>query len=313
MARKIIVDSDMGTDDAIALVMLLHHPGVEILALTATEGCVSAAQANNNLQAIVNQLDPPRLPRLGMASTTPNAPPINTSYLYGTDGLGNANFPISEKQHLLPAEKVIIECVRKNPGEVTFLGLGPATNIANAFRRDPAISEMFDRVILVGGSATGIGNISPMAEFNFYFDPESARQVLQTRVTRTLVTLDCTRQVQFGLDLFDQIPSEDSRVGELLRRILPFAFRAFRQQLGQEGITLNDAVGALSVIAPHVFSYEELAGDVETEGLLTRGVTVFDRRPMPEWRTNMEVATSIEVSEARIALINAIRAADNCK
>jgi purine nucleosidase len=309
MPRKIIVDSDMGTDDAIALVMLLFHPDVEILALTACEGCVSAEQANQNLQAIVTHLDPPRLPRLGMAAGTPNAPPVNTAYLYGSNGLGNTSFPVSGKQHLLPSEKVIIECIRKNPGDVTFLSLGPATNLANAFRRDPAVVEMLDRVIMVGGSYSGIGNITPMAEFNFFFDPESARHVLHTPVTRSLITLDVTRQLQFGLQFYDELPKESTRAGHMLRAILPYSFRAYRQQLGLEAITLNDAVGALSVINHEIFEYEEMAGDVETEGMLTRGVTVFDRRTPAEWRKNIEVSTSMDADLARDEITRALRLA----
>ncbi|MEQ1905574.1 MAG: nucleoside hydrolase, partial [Pirellulaceae bacterium] len=299
MARKIIVDSDMGTDDAIAICMLLFHPDLEVLALTACEGCVSAVQANSNLQAILAELDPDRYPRLGMASETANAPPINSSYLYGDDGLGNSNFEISGKQHLLPAEKVIIECIRMNPGEVTFVGLGPATNLAKALRRDPAIEEMIGQVIQIGGSVTGMGNITPAAEFNFYFDPESARLVLHSRTTKLLLPLDITQQLQFGLDLFEYLPEEGSRVGYFCRQILPFAFRAYRQRLGKEMITLNDAVGALAVIKADLFEFTRMAGDVEIEGELTRGAVVFDRRVLPEWRMNVDVATTIDLAKAR--------------
>ncbi len=309
MVRKIIVDSDMGTDDATALAMLLFHPGLEILALTATEGCVSAEQANENLQVIVNELDPPRYPRLGMASLTPNAPPINTQYLYGNDGLGNSNFKVPDKQHLLPAEKVIIECIRKNPGEVTFVALGPNTNLANAIRRDPAIAEMLDRVVIVGGSVSGIGNITPMAEFNFFFDPESARQVIHSRTTKTLVPLDVTSQLQFGLDLFDHLPSESTRAGAFLRKILPFTFRAFRQQLGQEAITLNDTVGAVAVLAREIFEFEEMCCDVETNGELTRGVAVFDRRALPDSRANLEVASTVDHAYLRSTILRSLASA----
>ncbi len=306
MARKIIVDSDMGTDDAIAICMLLFHPDLEVLALTACEGCVSAVQANSNLQAILAELDPDRYPRLGMAAETANAPPINSSYLYGDDGLGNSNFEISGKQHLMPAEKVIIECIRMNPGEITYVGLGPATNLAKALRRDPAIEEMIGQIIQIGGSVTGMGNITPAAEFNFYFDPESARHVLHSRTTKLLLPLDITQQLQFGLDLFEHLPEEGSRVGYFCRQILPFAFRAYRQRLGKEMITLNDAVGALAVIKTDLFEFARMAGDVEIEGELTRGAVVFDRRALPEWRMNVDVATTIDIAKARQTMLNAL-------
>lgn len=299
MARKIIVDSDMGTDDAVATTMLLFHPDLEVVALTATEGCVPAAQANCNLQAILAALDPPRYPRLGMASETLDAPPINSAYLYGDDGLGNSHLKIPSKQHLLPADKVIVESFRRDPGRVTFVALGPLTNLARALLRDPAIEELIDQVIIVGGSVSGIGNITPAAEFNFYFDPVSTRQIFHSRTTKLLIPLDITQQLQFGLDLFDNLPSNDTRAGHLCREILPFTFRSFRQRLGRETITLNDVVGALAAVDPTIFEFTRMAGDVETQGEITRGASVFDLRPLPEWRMNIDVATSIDLQRAR--------------
>lgn len=306
MARKIIIDCDMGTDDAVALCMLLFDPRIEVLAITATEGVVTADQTNNNLQAILNELDPDRYPRLGTATPCENAPAINTSYLYGGDGLGNSGLEVSRLQHSLPSEKLIIDCVRSHPNEVSIICLGPLTNLAKAFRRDPALPSMLDRVVMTGGSFDGVGNIHPMSEFNFYFDPQSAREVFHSRTTKTLVPLDITRQVTFGLEILDQLPGEESRVGYFLRQILSYAFRSYRQQLGQENITLNDAIGALGVLQPDLFAFEEYFGDVECDGELTRGVTVFDRRVVTDSRPNMEVARKIDTQRARSIVLEQI-------
>lgn len=176
MTRKVIIDCDMGTDDAVALCMALFDDGLDILAVTATEGCVTAEQATRNLQAIVGVLDPDRHPRLGSATSTDNAPAVNTTYLYGDDGLGNTGFAVSELQHMMPAEKLIVDCVRAHPGDVTVICLGPYTNLARAFRRDPLVAELIDRVVMTGGSIQGIGNITQAAEFNCYFDPHSTRR-----------------------------------------------------------------------------------------------------------------------------------------
>jgi inosine-uridine nucleoside N-ribohydrolase len=307
MTRKLIIDGDMGTDDAVALCMLMFDSRVELVGLTAVEGCVTAEQANHNLQAIVAELDPARHPRLGMAVSATGAPPITGRYLYGEDGLGNTHFEIPSKQHLPTSEKLIIDLVRKSPGEVSILCLGPMTNLARAIQRDPAIETMVDRVILVGGSFQGVGNVTPTAEFNFYFDPDSARAVLRSKLTRTLIPLDVTRQLSFGLDLLNELPGEETRCGLFLKQVLPFAFRAYRQQLGHETITLNDAVGALAVSEPELFEYEDMAADVETEGELTRGMTVFDRRNPQEWRSNLEVATAIRVEAARKYLLDQLQ------
>jgi len=164
---------------------------------------------------------------------------------------------------------------------------------------------MVDRVVMAGGSFDGIGNIQPMAEFNFYFDPQSAREVFRSRTTKTLVPLDITRQVTFGLEILEKL-QEDTNVGFFLRQILSFAFRSYRQQLGQENITLNDAIGALGVLKPDLFAFEEFHGDVECKGELTRGVTVFDRRTAAENRPNMEVARKIDTQSARSRVLDSI-------
>ncbi|MEM7455329.1 MAG: nucleoside hydrolase [Planctomycetota bacterium] len=311
MPRKVIIDCDMGTDDAVALCMCLFDERLEVLALTAAEGCVEAGQANNNLQAILAELDPDRYPRLGTACPAEHAPPVDGRYLYGSDGLGNAGFEAADLQRHHPSEKMIIDCVRANPGDVTIICLGPLTNIASAFRRDPALPGMIDRLVITGGSVSGVGNITPAAEFNFYFDPEAARTVLNSRTTKTLIPLDVTTQVTFGLDMLDDLPGSDSRCGYFLRQVLPFAFRSYRQQLGHETITLNDVVGALAVVEPDLFEFEMMAGDVETEGELTRGACVFDRRDPAEWRDNMEVAVAIKADSARQFIIDRLMMSGN--
>lgn len=311
MPRKVIIDCDMGIDDAVALCMTLFDPRLEVIAVTATEGCVTADQANNNLQAIVAELDPDRYPRLGVASCTDDAPPVDTRFLYGEDGLGNAGFESSHRQRALSAEKLIIESVRANPEEVTILCLGPTTNLARAFRRDPTLPALVDRVIMTGGSLTASGNITPCAEFNFYFDPTSAREVIKSRTTKILIPLDVTREITFGLEVMDELPKIGTKVGYFLRQILPHTFRSYRQQLGQEAITLNDAVGALALLEPDLFKYEEVGCDIETEGEMTRGVLVVDQRVTPEWRPNLTVATSATPEQVYQYIIDQLMMAGN--
>ncbi len=304
MPRKVIIDCDMGIDDAVALCMTLFDSRLDVLAVTATEGCVTADQANNNLQAIVAELDPERYPRLGMAQSTQDAPAVDTRFLFGDDGLGNAGFESTNRQRSLPAEKLIIDAVRANPDQVTILCLGPLTNLARAFRRDPVLPSLIDQIVIMGGSLNGVGNITPCAEFNFYFDPASAQEVLKSRTTKTLIPLDITQQVAFGFEMMDELPGNRTRTGYFLRQILPHTFRAHRQQLGQEGITLNDAVGALAMLEPELFKFQPIGCDVETEGELTRGVLIADRRTQPDLRPNVSVATEVRSTEVKQYIID---------
>ena len=273
MPRKVIIDCDMGIDDAVALCTLLFDSRLDVLAVTATEGCVTAEQANNNLQCIIAELDPDRYPRMGMARSAEHAPAVDTRFLYGADGLGNAGFEVSQLQHALPSEKLIIDCVRAHPEEVTILCLGPLTNLARAFQRDPMLPGLVDQVVMTGGCLDGRGNITACAEFNFYFDPNSAQQVITSRTTKTLIPLDVTRQVHFGMEILDELPKSDTRTGFFLRQILPYALRAYRQQLGLESITLNDTVGAMALAEPELFEFEPMGGEVETEGAVDPGLS----------------------------------------
>ena len=219
MARKVILDVDPGIDDAMALCLALSNPELDVVAVTAVGGNVAPAQATRNVQAIIEQLDPPRWPRLGAASEPDNRLAVDRRNLYGSDGLGGASFVVAERQHLLPSEKVICDQVRDAPHAVTIVALGPLTNIARAFIRDPELPALVGRIVIMGGTVAGPGNITPAAEFNMYCDPVSAQAVFRSPSTKTLVPLDVTNRIELSYDLFNQLPDESTRVGRLLRQI----------------------------------------------------------------------------------------------
>ena len=305
MARKVILDVDPGIDDAVAMCMAMFDPRLEVLAVTATAGNVAAEQATRNVQAIIEQLDPPRWPRIGVAREPDQGRPVDSRQLFGGDGLGNSFFQVAELHNRHASDKVICDEIRAAPDEVTLIALGPLTNIARAFSRDPEIVSMVGQIHIMGGSLA-CGNVTPAAEFNMYCDPEAARTVLRSPTTKTLIPLDVTRQIVMTYDQLDELPDETTATGRLLRSILPHAFRAYRMHLGLEGIHLNDAVALVAALHPELFQTETMAGDVETSGELTTGATIFDRRPMPEWRDNMDVATEVDVAGVVDAIIRGL-------
>jgi purine nucleosidase len=311
MPHKVIIDCDLGIDDAVALCMLLLDKQLDVIAVTAAEGVVAADQANHNLQAIVTEIDPERHPRLGLASPAEDAPPVDTRFLFGDDGLGNSDLKAFQRQHTMASDKLIVDCARAHPEEVTLLCLGPLTNLARALRREPNLPSMLSQVIMVGGSLTATGNISPCSEFNFYFDPVAAREVLATRMTKSLIPLDILREVTFGLDLMEELPGSETRVGWFLKQIFPFAYRAFRQRLGLEHITLNDAVGSLALVERDLFEFEQMVADVETEGEMTRGMLVLDRRRDSRETPNLSIATRLRTDAAYQQLIDRLVMAGN--
>lgn len=307
MTRKIIIDCDPGIDDAVALCIALFDPRLEVLAITPTAGTVGAAQATTNVAAILGQLDPPKYPRVGKASVPENAVNVDDRHLNGRDGLGDSELPRPDRQHQNLSEKVIGELLRLHPGEVTLVCLGPLTNLARICHRDPSAISLIDKVVISGGSIRQPGNASPAAELNMYFDAESASDVFSSATTKSLVPLDVTESVTFGVDLLEQIPAKYTRAGEMLHKMLTFAFRAAHQRLGRELIPLYDATTMLAILEPDLFKWQNMAGKVETRGALTRGTTVFDARLRREWPLNMEVAVDVDEAEAKEMVVRSLR------
>jgi len=295
MPKRVILDVDPGIDDALALCMALFDPQLEVVAVTAVGGNVPPQLATRNVQAIIEQLDPPRLPRVGAASAPEQGLPVDSRHLYGVDGLGDAGLEVAELRTPHPSEKIICDEVRAAPESVTIVALGPLTNIARAFQRDPELPSLVGRLVMAGGAVAGPGNVTPAAEFNVFCDPESARTVFRSKTTKTLIPLDVSNRLVLGFDFLGQMPEETTRVGRLVRKILPPAFRAYRQESGLEGIHVHDSITMVAVTNPELFVTQEMAGDVEVRGELTIGATVFDRRRIPAWRHNMEVAVEMDV------------------
>ncbi len=308
MARKVILDCDPGIDDAVSLALALFDPRLEVLAVTACAGTVDSEQSTQNLLSIIERLDPPRMPRIGAATVPEQGVAVaNATLLHGEDGLGNARWAPTSRQHVMPADKLIAEQLRAHPGEVTLICTGPLTGIAKLMTRDPGALNMVDRIIIGGGSTSAHGNVSAVAEFNMHFDPISAQTVLRSATTKSLVPLEVTDSLTFGFELIDLLPAKYSKAGALLHTILPHLFRTSRQYLAQETISLQAVITLLFVLEPMLFETEEMVADVETTGELTRGMLVFDRRAARPARATMEVATRIDEDAARDSLINILK------
>lgn len=309
LVRKIVIDVDPGIDSAVALALALFDPSLEVVAVTAVAGNVSAEQATRNVQAIIEQLDPPRRPRVGAAIEPDSAPAGNLAYLSGSDGLGSAEFHVAELHQRHPSEKVLAESIRTSAEQLTILTLGPLTNVGMCLRRDPAIVGQIGQFLIAGGTYAVPGNVTPSAEFNMYFDPEAARDTLRSRATKTLLPLDVLSKPVFDYSLLERVPNTESNVGLLLSKVLPYYFRSHRRQLGIEGVRLHDAVAVLALTNPELFTTQRGAVDVETTGDITSGATVFDRRPDPQWSPNCDVAIDVNVAGVVDAIVSGLERA----
>lgn len=306
MPRKVILDVDPGVSDALAVCLAIAHPDLEVVAVTATGGNVAPRQASRNVQAIIEHLDPPRWPRIGVAD---EEQPLRTDgrELWGADGFCGATLGIAELHQQHPALKVIAEEIRNDPGGVTIVAGGPLHNIAAAFQLDPELALQVGHLIIVGGTLEGPGDVTAAAEFNMYCDAESAQRVFRSHATTTMLPLDVTSRAALTYELLSNLPSEGSSLGRLLRTLLPGAFQSYRQRLGLESMYAAEAVAVMSILRPELLVTEAMPVDVETEGMITYGATVIDRRPRTLDRPNMDVAVEIDAPAIVEGIMRSLR------
>jgi inosine-uridine nucleoside N-ribohydrolase len=288
MSSKVVLVSDAGIDGAFAVALALNDPQLEVLGLLATAGNVSAEQATKNMQILIDQLDPPRWPRLGEALAVEY--PLHGVPLHGPHGLGGVDFPCAPLHHVVASDKMLAELVRQAPKEVTVICLGPLTVVARAMDLCPELPGLVKRLVIVGGSHHEPGNAGPVSEFHFACDPKAARQVLRSEAPITLIPLDQMRRVLFAPTDLLGMPADGSPALRFLRQIVPYGIAANANLYGIEGFYLKDVLGVVAVARPEALHLRHVYVDVEVQGELTRGMSVFDQRPWKNVTPNIEFA-----------------------
>jgi inosine-uridine nucleoside N-ribohydrolase len=297
MPHKIIIDADPGIGDALAIVLALLDPEIDVVGITATPGCVTGEAATRNVQGLVETIDPPKWPRLGCSETQIPVPdwPDATS-INGPTGLGDLELKVADLHHPRESAKLMTDLVKAEPHEITLLTLGPLTNVSVACERVPDFLSLLNGIVCLGGTVRHGGDITAAAEFNIYANPVAARHVLMSPATKTLVPLDVTSRAVLTFDQSNRVPTDSfSPVGQLVGGLLSYSLRAYHQHLGLEGIRLHEVVALAAISQPRLFERRAMAMEIETRGELTRGMTVFDRRGVPQWQTNIDVLTELDV------------------
>jgi inosine-uridine nucleoside N-ribohydrolase len=298
MARKVILITDPGIDGAFAVALALLDPALEVVGLAATAGNVTAEQATRNIQILVEQIDPPRWPRLGAALQA--FYDHNGLALHGPNGLGGVDFPCAQLAHMHPGDKLIGDLLRLYPKEIAIVVMGPATVLARTLDRDPELAHLVERVILVGGCWHEAGDVAPQIEFHIACDPLSARQIIRSGIPATLIPLDVTRKVVFSPTDLLQLPADHSPACALLRQIIPHGIRATASLYGTEGFYMQDVLGVLALAQPSVIQLTPMVCDVETlRGELARGMTIFDTRWGHSSKPNIDMASEVDVAAVR--------------
>ncbi|MCH5374236.1 MAG: nucleoside hydrolase, partial [Planctomycetes bacterium] len=228
MPHQVIIDADPGIGDALAILLALSDPRLDILALTATAGVVSGEQATKNLQALLELLDPPKWPRLGACrSPAPvssydslggQARPVD---LHGCNGLGELDPPVSSLQHLKDSVKLMTELVKEYPGDITLLTFGPLTNVEQAMERSPDFLTQLNRLVCCGGVYEGPGDVTAVADFNFHSDPEAAHKVMTSPLAKTLVPIDVASEFIFSFEELNRFHFKSAgELGELFKKLV---------------------------------------------------------------------------------------------
>jgi uridine nucleosidase len=297
--RKILIDTDPGIDDSMAILFALRSPELEVVGLSAVFGNTDVEITAQNALRLVELEGHGDIPvARGAGIPLVMAPRSHGKLVHGADGLGETNMP-PPRGHILnmPAAQFIVETVMKDPGEITLVPLGPLTNIALALRLEPRLSQSVKEVVLMGGSA-GRGNASPTAEANIFNDPESAAIVFGAGWSLTMVGLDVTTKTIMSKAYLDELASAGNKATDFVSRIVPFYQKWFDSYDGLAGgIPTHDPSAIACLIDGSLFQIKHLPVHVETRGR-SAGQTVADLRR--QWPGLPEIDVCLEVDSPRL-------------
>lgn len=299
--RTFLIDTDTASDDAVALVMALRHPGIEVAAITVVAGNVPLPQAVQNALYTVELCGAAGRVPVYAGCDGPLARPLRTAeFVHGQDGMGDIGLPVRGRTpdpgHAV--DVLVREIGGRPPGAVTLVTLGPLTNVARAFERGPALATRLRSLVCMGGTADAIGNMTAAAEFNIWVDPEAAAAVFASGAPITMVGWDISRKYA----VFDATAAAELRaVGPLgafavdIQATLT-AFTASETWL--PGFDLPDPIAMAVALDPAVATkVERLNVRVETAGELTAGQTVVDHLGVEHLAPNIDVV--LEASRER--------------
>jgi len=272
--RRIIIDTDPGIDDAMAIFLALRSPELKVEAITPVCGNVPLDLTLPNALRLVEIAGRTDVPVAAGASHPLLRRLVTSGHVHGVNGLAGVEFPEPKiKAVHETAPEIIRRIVRENPGEITIVAVGPLTNVAIALRADPELASMIPAIAIMGGSLSG-GNITPAAEFNFYVDPEAARIVFDANIPLTMVGLDVTRKCLVSEQHIKQLEAASNPVSQAAGKIMRATYERMRHGGEVTEIALHDALAVASLIDHDVITRKDYYVEVETFGEWTAGQTL---------------------------------------
>ncbi len=276
-AKKIIFDTDPGTDDALALMLALNSPELDVRAITVVPGNVTAEMGLENALRMVSLANRCDIPIAAGAKHPLFQKLITAEFWHGKNGLANVELPPSKcKVDSRFGPDLIIQLVHESPHEITLVPVGPLSNIALAVEKDPSIVPLVKEVILMGGSITG-GNVNASAEANIFNDPEAAQIVFQAGWPLTMAGLEVGDKAMLTPKYLDQLIQTHGPINDFIAAVLKYLID-LSAKFGEAGTPMYDPSAVAAAIDPTLFKTKAMHVDVETRGDFTRGETVGNRR-----------------------------------
>ena len=261
---KMIIDTDPGVDDALAIAFAALHPEIELLGLTTVYGNVSVDQATQNAGYLLDLLDQKQVPvAKGEATPSVQTPHNFPDFVHGKNGFGDIDvaYPADFKPVDEHAADFIVRMINENPGEIILVPIGPLANIGLALKKDPSIAHKVKQVVIMGGAAHVAGNVSPAAEANIWNDPHAAQAVFEAPWPIVMVGLDVTYQTIMPNEPMERIAAAAPKVGGFLQQICAFYANFYRNVAGFDGFSLHDPATVMYVTNPELFKTE--CGQIE--------------------------------------------------
>ena len=279
--RRVIIDTDPGVDDAMAILLALNSPELKVEALTVVPGNVEAAQGLENALELVSLAGRCDVVVAAGAQHPLDQKLITAQFWHGKNGLAGVDLPAPKcKPDARFGPELIIEMVHKYPHEITLIPVGPLTNIALAVSKDPGIAFLVKDIVIMGGSITG-GNVDGAAESNIYNDPEAAQIVFNAGWTVTMIGSDVGERTLITRKDVTQLQASHRPESEFIGKLADF-YLTRSEKSGYQGAAMYDPLAVATVIDPTLVTLENMHVDVETRGEFTRGETVANRRGSDE-------------------------------
>lgn len=302
--RRIIIDTDPGQDDAVAILLALASPELEVAGITAVAGNVPLEFTEKNALKICELAGRTETKVYSGAVRPLMRPLVTAEHVHGKTGLDGPDLPEPkmELQQEYAVDFIVETLMAEKPGTITLCPLGPLTNIALALIREPRIAPRIREIVLMGGAYFEVGNITPTAEFNIYVDPHAADVVFRSGAPIVMMPLDVTHKALTSKARVAAFRALGNRAGIAVAEMLGFSERFDKEKYSGDGGPLHDPCVIAYLLQPELFSGRECNVEIETGSELTMGMSVIDWWGVTDRKKNAKVMREVD-HEAFFALL----------